>query len=422
MSEGLETARAILRANDRGGYTVPTARLYPFQWNWDSGLVAMGWATFDEARGWQELETLLRGQWEDGLVPHIVFHAPSEDYFPGPEVWGARGAGVPTSGITQPPILASAVQAILAASEKRPAAEARAAGLYPRLLASHRWWARARDPAGTGLVASLHPWETGMDNSPSWDAPLARVPTETTTPILRRDTGHVSAAERPRGTEYQRYIHLVDLFRGLGWDARLILAQSPFRVADIGTNAILLRAEHDLLALARRFGSPAEAAEIAARIPPAERAIERLWSEADGLYLSYDLAADAPIAVPTVAGLLPAFASLRPHAARLAATLAAWSAAVAWPVPSTPPSSSLFEPLRYWRGPAWPAVNWMLADGFARLGEEGAARALAASTVGMILGGDFHEYFDPRDGTGLGGADFSWSAAVRLLFARSRGT
>src|ERR1700693_1131379 len=83
MSTRSEQARAVLRANDRGSYCVPTARLYPFQWNWDSAFVAMGWATFDEARGWSEIESLLKGQWEDGLVPQIVFHAPSDDYFPG---------------------------------------------------------------------------------------------------------------------------------------------------------------------------------------------------------------------------------------------------------------------------------------------------------------------------------------------------
>src|SRR5690242_20978724 len=79
MTDLLERARAILRGNDRGGYTVPTHRLYPFQWNWDSAFVAMGWATFDEARGFTEVERLLEGQWDDGLVPQIVFHAPSED-------------------------------------------------------------------------------------------------------------------------------------------------------------------------------------------------------------------------------------------------------------------------------------------------------------------------------------------------------
>ena len=61
MTEMIEQARAILRRNDRGGYTVPTDRLYPFQWNWDSAFVALGWGTFDEARAWQEIFSLLKG-------------------------------------------------------------------------------------------------------------------------------------------------------------------------------------------------------------------------------------------------------------------------------------------------------------------------------------------------------------------------
>ena len=50
-------ARDILRRNDRGGYTVPTAGLYPYQWNWDSVFAAWGFATFDLPRAWQEIET-----------------------------------------------------------------------------------------------------------------------------------------------------------------------------------------------------------------------------------------------------------------------------------------------------------------------------------------------------------------------------
>jgi hypothetical protein len=192
MTDMIEQARAILRHNDRGGYTVPTDRLYPFQWNWDSAFVAMGWATFDEARGLTEIARLLEGQWDDGLVPQIVFHAPSEDYFPGPAVWGVQHTP-PTSGITQPPVLASAVRRILDCARDQAAAEACVATIYPRLLASHRWWQRARDPDGSGLVSVLHPWETGMDNSPAWDAALARVPATTTTQVVRRDTTHVDA-------------------------------------------------------------------------------------------------------------------------------------------------------------------------------------------------------------------------------------
>ena len=40
-------ARWILRLNDRGGYTVPTAGLYPYQWNWDSAFAAYGFAAFE---------------------------------------------------------------------------------------------------------------------------------------------------------------------------------------------------------------------------------------------------------------------------------------------------------------------------------------------------------------------------------------
>lgn len=80
----------VLRDNDLGGYTVPAHGLYPFQWNWDSAIVASGWAVFDETRAWQEIESLFSGQWDDGMVPSIVFHKPSTTYFPGPEVWGTK--------------------------------------------------------------------------------------------------------------------------------------------------------------------------------------------------------------------------------------------------------------------------------------------------------------------------------------------
>lgn len=54
-----DQARAILRQNDRGGYTVPTHGLYPYQWNWDSAFAAWGFSTFDLPRAWDELDTLM---------------------------------------------------------------------------------------------------------------------------------------------------------------------------------------------------------------------------------------------------------------------------------------------------------------------------------------------------------------------------
>ncbi len=409
-------ARATLRANDRRGYCVPTARLYPFQWNWDSAFVAMGWATFDEARAWQEISSLLRGQWDDGMIPQIVFHAPSEDYFPGPEVWQTHHTP-PTSGITQPPVLATAARRLLDTARDRALAEAQMAAIYPRLVLNHRWWQAARDPEHSGVVATLHPWETGMDNSPAWDVALARVPTETSTVIRRRDTAHVDPTMRPRGEEYQRFIHLVDAFRAVDWRADRMLSVSPFRVADIATNAILLRAERDLLAVAERFGSAAERGEIVSRIARLHAGISRLWDGRRGLFTSFDLVADAPIAVSTSAGFLPLYAraASADQAGAMAETLSAWADHVRWLVPSTDPAEPAFEPVRYWRGPIWCVVNWMIADGFSAAGNRAMAARIVADTRALVEASGLSEYFDPVTGRGVGGADFSWTAAIYLM-------
>src|ERR1700719_1580959 len=99
-----------LRGNDRGDYTVPTGTgLYPAQWNWDSCLVALGLAQFDEPRAVAEIETLFGGQWPDGMVPHILFHGDDSTYFPNTSVWRA-GPTRRSSGITQPLVAATVVR------------------------------------------------------------------------------------------------------------------------------------------------------------------------------------------------------------------------------------------------------------------------------------------------------------------------
>jgi glycogen debranching enzyme len=418
MTDILIDSQATLRANDRGGYTVPTARLYPFQWNWDSAFVAMGFSTFDENRAWREIERLLEGQWADGLIPHIVFHAPSDDYFPGPDVWGTTHTP-PTSGITQPPVLATAARRVYDTAMNRADAEARMAAIYPALLRNHRWWQQARDPFRTGLVATLHPWESGMDNSPAWDRALARVPTDTTTPVRRRDTTLIDASMRPHAVDYQRFIHLVDCFRAVSWDPARMFATSPFRMACPGTNAILLRAEHDLLALSQRFGTAAEQAEIAQRIAGLHGGIANLWNRRAGLWTARDLIDDTPVETGTSAGLLPLYArtATPEQCTRAAATLRRWAGRVCFLVPSTDPESPSFEPLRYWRGPVWPVMNWMIADGLDWCAQPAFAARVRADTAGLIDVAGLMEYFDPMDGKGAGGTDFSWTAAIRLLLA-----
>ena len=44
------------------------------------------------ARGREEVRALLRGQWQNGMVPHIVYHTGPSDYFPDPAFWQVEGS------------------------------------------------------------------------------------------------------------------------------------------------------------------------------------------------------------------------------------------------------------------------------------------------------------------------------------------
>src|SRR5512141_1685078 len=103
----LSRAKESLRENDMGIFTKPAPRQYPHQWNWDAAVIALGYSHFDLPRALEEIRFLLKGQWQDGMVPHIVYHTGPSDYFPTPDFWQIEGSSsapsIATSGITQPP-------------------------------------------------------------------------------------------------------------------------------------------------------------------------------------------------------------------------------------------------------------------------------------------------------------------------------
>jgi hypothetical protein len=244
-----------------------------------------------------------------------------DGYFPGPDVW-ATGRPVPTSGITQPAVAGFALKRLYDRATDRADAETRARALLPKVAAWHRWFYATRDPKGEGLVAILHPWESGRDNSVDWDAPFARVPTDGIAPYTRRDTQHANPAHRPTKEQYDRYLWLVEHFRALGWDTAKLHDASPFQVVDPGFNAILIRACMDLAELADQLGEAAIAQENRAFAARGLAAMERLWSEEHGQYLCHDRVAGSLIDSASIGGLLAAFAAIPPaRAERIAATI-----------------------------------------------------------------------------------------------------
>ena len=419
-------AQAILRANDRGGYTVPNGRVYPFQWNWDSAFVALGFDTFDRDRAWTEVETLFRAQWDDGFLPHIVFWKDDPGYFPGPAVWGTDRHPV-TSGITQPPVAATVVRklwsAAVADGEGAHYRE-RLEGLFQKLMAWHRWFRDYRDPEQRGVVVAMHPWETGRDNSPEWDAPGEAIDVSGVGEYVRRDTSHLDAKMRPTKLEYDRYLALVQFGRSTGWDHARISSENPFRVADVGMSMILLRANRDLLALARELGREDEAHELGEIIACAERGLGWLWNDRLQAWCSRDLLTGRSSGFVTSASFLSFYAGLADPARNEAMLghIERIGKRVSYLMPSLDPDDPGFQMIRYWRGPVWAVVNYMIGTGLVDAGYRELGERIRSDTRALIERNGFYEAFSPVDGTGSGGDDFSWTAAIWLAWARHEGS
>ncbi len=280
----------------------------------------------------------------------------------------------------------------------------------------HAWFFRTRDPKGEGLAAIVHPWES-RDNSVDWDEAFARVPTEGVAPYTRNDTKHADPATRPTKEQYDRFLWLVQHFRALDWDSARIHDASPFQVVDPGFNAILIRSCLDVAALAEELGE----AEIAARNhafgEKGLAGIEGLWSETAGQYLPRDRVSGELIGSPSIGGLIPVFAPISEDRVKaLAGTLEAIAGRVRFLVPSHDPRDHRFDVRRYWRGPVWLVCNLMIAEGLQAGGEKELAQRIIDDSLELIKKSGFVEYYDPESGAPLGGARFSWTAAMVLEF------
>ena len=165
-----------------------------------------------------------------------------------------------TSGICQPPVHAIALARVvrLATATGGPDAELAqdfARDAVPRLASWHRWLATARNPEDTGLVQIHHGWESGMDNSPRWDAAYAAIDVDEQAELHRVDLAHVAdPSERPSDREYRRYLHLVAQMRDVDYDDERTTQVVDFRMGDVFLTAVLAVAAEELAVLAADLG------------------------------------------------------------------------------------------------------------------------------------------------------------------------
>ena len=131
---------------------------------------------------------------------------------------------------------------------------------------------------------------------------------------------------------------------------------------------------------------------------------ERLWNDAAGLYVDYDLAAGKQSPVLSLAGFLPLIsgAPTAEMAEKLVRNLKnPETFGTPFPVPSISFSQPEFYSKDMWRGPVWININYLIARGLERYGFREEAETLIGSTMAELEKfyfkyGTFFEFYDDR--------------------------
>ncbi|MDO7170958.1 MGH1-like glycoside hydrolase domain-containing protein [Mariniflexile sp. AS56] len=429
MKDLQNKAIEVLNNNWKDGFSVPCANLYPFQWFWDSGFIAIGFAHFDMPKAEKEIETLLDSQWDNGFLPHIIFHTDTDTYFPGPDfhrsdLSAQASKKYKSTGMTQPPVTGFVLQDMYRISTDKKATLKFIESVIDKVYFNHEYFYTNRDPKNEGLVYIYHNWESGTDNSPIWDDIWETMnPPEYT--FERRDTTHVDASQRPSKREYDHYLYIIDIAKEHNYKDEKIAELSPFLVQDPLFNSMLIKSNQSLIDLYQLIGGhDAKVSQLQKWQDKAVKSFnDKLFDSELGVYVHYDLRNEKPLRFISSSSFSPLFANIpsKEQAASLVnVMMEKFGNDNQYLCASFDPTSDRFNPKKYWRGPVWVNLNWALYYGLKNYGYMDIAKRVKADTVEIIEKAGFYEYFDSRkevykDGNaGYGGNDFSWSAALLI--------
>ena len=409
----INKAQKTLLDNRRQGYTLPTNnKLYPAQWNWDSGFIALGYSYFNLNFALKEINTLLEGQWKDGMIPHILFHNTKTNYYPNYTAWNCRNK-IHSSGITQPPILATILKEILIKNKINKSQLLNIKKIIKKIKKFHEWFIKYRDPKKSGLVSILHPWESGYDNSPIWDEPLNKVKIEKNIKYKRADNKVVNPDFRPLNIDYDRYVTIKNNLKKIKYNPKKVYKSSFFNVVDVGFNSIFLKANKDLITLLDTFSFKKTKIENYTKLT--EKNFLKLYDKKREAFFSKDIKNNKKIFIPSITNYFVLFADLNNDKInqKLIKNLKKHNLKEKYFFSSIKPNHKSFEEKRYWRGPVWINCNWFIYKGLKNK-DKIFSDKIKKKTTQILEKKGFFEYFSCKSGEPMGANNFSWSAALYL--------
>jgi glycogen debranching enzyme len=331
---------------------MPSKLHYVGVWQWDAYFHTLAYRHIDKYLARDQIRIFIDHQRADGLIPDAVHDEGTITHLTFPI----------EADVTKPPLLAWAVWKMYQTDNDAEFL----AEIYEPLVRYNRWWFSENDPNQDGLCEYLHPFSSGLDDSPLWDAGM------------------------------------------------------PVTSPDLNTYLVLQM--ENLARIANVLGLQDEAAEWEQRAQElVERMIARLWDGEAGLFWAKRdgeiVNAKTPFNLfPLITGRLPEEIN-RKLVAHLFDPQSFWTR---YPVPTVARDDPSYEPMVMWRGPTWINVNYLLVEGLSRIGRTELAADLRQRTFELVNGyKDIYEYYNPETGEpGLKAAPvFGWSAALIIDLA-----
>jgi len=330
----------------------PSKIHYVGVWQWDALFHALAYRHAHPRLAKDQLRILLDHQREDGMLPDAVHDEGTITHLDFPV----------DADVTKPPLLAWTIWKIYETTGDREFLQE----TYEATVKWINWWIKHNDRDNDGLCEYGHPFSSGLDDSPLWDAGM---------PVCSPDL-----------------------------------------------NAYLVLQMNCLADIANEIGETQDVPIWKGRANRLKKQMDEiLWNEQIGIYLAKHEADVIPLKTPF--GLFPLLVDglKKENSDKLLGHLfnpkSFWTY---FPVPSVAVDEDKFKEEQMWRGPAWVNVNYLLIEGLTRSGYKEEAQKLRRITLDRLMKfQDFFEYYNPITGKpGLKAAPiFGWSAALFIDLA-----
>jgi len=395
-------------------FTVPSGKVYPFQWFWDSCFHAIVWAHLGKLdRAKEELRALVAWQNKRGLIPHVIFwhrkhvsgswkswhKLQNRGYFS----WFNPFIKSKTTSEIQPPVIAQAVEKIW----KKDADKLFVKEMLKPLYVYYRYLVENRSPQGDGLISIVCQYESGIDYSPAYD----------------RTIGYDEHSEKNQEL-LQKVRKVTYLNKFLNYNLRWIFSVSPFQTKDVLVNSIFIQGLVTLGRLAdicedvmiKKWAQKQATKSL-------DALIDKCYDKKDGLFYNLDGKDEIQSKVKTILSLMPLIIENLPKRIvdRIVLEYLTNNEEFFTPflVPSVSKNETTFNPNSndrdrsgIWRGPLSMNTNWFLVHGLRQHGYYDLADEIAKKSKELVKQHGFNEFYNPLTGEPVGANEFGWATLV----------